>query len=113
MWINPSFELQVIKFVFDELISLRCDAGDNYSQLMKRVYGFTDCDFSKVAVALNWVVFNEHCKQRRDCGTVEQMRDLRQLEKALCLMIDTNLINSQMELIHVLRKIYNDKYRKF
>ena len=100
MFLNPKFEVQVIKFVYDELISLRCDAGDNYIQLMKRVYGFPDCDFSKVAVALNWVAFNEHCKQRRDCGTVEQMRDLRQLEKTLCLMIDTNLVNSQMELVN-------------
>ena len=113
LWINTKFEVQVIKFIYDELISLRCDAGDNYSQLMKRVYGFTDCDFGKVAIALNWVVFNEHCKQRRDWGTVEQMRDLRQLENTLCSMIDTNLVNSQMELINVLRKMYDNKYRKF
>ena len=32
MWINSTFEVQVIKFVFDELISLRCDAGDNYGR---------------------------------------------------------------------------------
>ena len=113
LWINTKFEVQVIKFIYDELISLRCDAGDNYSQLMKRVYGFTDCDFGKVAIALNWVVFNEHCKQRIDWGTVEQMRDLRQLENTLCSMIDTNLVNSQMELINVLRKMYDNKYRKF
>jgi len=37
MFLNPKFEVQVIKFVFDELISLRCDAGDSYTQLMKRV----------------------------------------------------------------------------
>jgi hypothetical protein len=113
MWVNPRFEVEVIKYVYDNLISLRCDAGDNYSQLMKRVYGFSDCDFGKVAIALNWVVFNEHCKQRRDWGTVEQMRDLRQLENTLCSMIDTNLVNSQMELINVLRKMYDNKYRKF
>ena len=40
MWLEPKFKVQVIKFVYDELISLRCNAGDNYIQLMKRVYGF-------------------------------------------------------------------------
>ena len=113
MWINRTFEVQVVKFVFDELISLRCDAGDNYTQLMKRVYGFTDCDFGKVAIAINWVVFNEHCKQRRDSGTLEQIKELKQLENTLCSMIDTGLVNSQMELINVLRKMYDNKYRKF
>jgi len=113
MWINTSFEVQVIKFVFDELISLRCDAGDNYTHLMKRVYGFTDCDFGRVAIAINWVVFNEHCKQRRDSGNLAQIKELRQLESTLCSMIDTGLVSSQMELIEVLRKMYDNKYRKF
>lgn len=113
MWVNPRFEVEVIKYVYDNLISLRCDAGDNYGKLMRKVYGFTDCDFGKVAIAMNWVVFNEHCKQRRDRGTVEQMKDLRQLEYTLCSMIETGLISSQMELIKVLRKMYDNKYRKF
>jgi hypothetical protein len=113
MYINSAFEVQVIKFCYDELISLRNDAGDNYTKLMQRVYGFTDCDFGKVAIAMNWVVFNEHCKQRRDWGTVEQMKELRQLECTLCSMIETGLVNSQMELIEVLRKMYDNKYRKF
>lgn len=113
MWINSDFEVQVIKFVYDELISLRNDAGDNYTKLMQKVYGFSDCDFSQVAIAMNWVVFNEHCKQRRDSGSVDQMKELRQLESTLCSMIDTGLVNSQVELITVLRKMYEVKYRKF
>ena len=113
MYLNPRFEVQVIKFVYDELISLRCDAGDNYTHLMTRVYGFTDCDFGRVAIAINWVVFNEHCKQRRDSGNLEQIKELRQLESTLCSMIDTGLVSSQMELIEVLRKMYDNKYRKF
>lgn len=113
MYLNPKFEVQVIKFVYDELISLRCNAGDNYIQLMKRVYGFNDCDFGRVAIAINFIVFNEHSKQRRDCGTVAQTQELKQLEATLCSMIDTGLVSSQMELIQVLRKMYEVKYRKF
>lgn len=33
MWINPKFEVKVIKFAFDELIKYRNDAGDNYKLL--------------------------------------------------------------------------------
>lgn len=32
MWVNPRFEVEVIKYVYDNLISLRCDAGDNYGR---------------------------------------------------------------------------------
>ena len=113
MWLEPKFKVQVIKFVYDELISLRCNAGDNYIQLMKRVYGFKDCDFGRVAIAMNFIVFNEHSKQRRDCGTVAQTQELKQLEATLCSMIDTGLVTNQMELIQVLRKMYEVKYRKF
>lgn len=113
MWIEPKFKVEVIKFVYDNLISLRIDAGDNYVRLMKKVYGFQDCDFGRVAIAMNWVVFNEHCKQRRDWSNVEQAQELKQLESTLCSMIDTGLVNSKIELLQVLRKMYEVKYRKF
>src|SRR5690606_15811952 len=33
MWVNPKFKVQVIKFVYDELIKYRHNAGDNYKLL--------------------------------------------------------------------------------
>jgi len=33
MWLNPSFKVKVIKFVYDELIKYRNDAGDAYREM--------------------------------------------------------------------------------
>jgi len=33
MWINPRFEVTVIKFVYDELIKQRNEAGDSYREM--------------------------------------------------------------------------------
>ena len=38
MWINPTFKLQVLKFVYDEMIKYRCLAGDAYIKMTKSVY---------------------------------------------------------------------------
>ena len=35
MWLNPKFKVQVLKFVYDELIKQRHDAGDNYALFTK------------------------------------------------------------------------------
>lgn len=31
MWLNPRFEVQVIKFVYDQMLKYRNDAGDAYN----------------------------------------------------------------------------------
>lgn len=33
MWLNPRFEVQVIKFVYDQMIAYRNEAGDAYKEL--------------------------------------------------------------------------------
>ena len=33
MWINPTFKVTVIKFVYDELINYRNEAGDAYREM--------------------------------------------------------------------------------
>ena len=33
MWLNPRFEVQVIKFVYDEMIKYRNEAGNAYNKL--------------------------------------------------------------------------------
>lgn len=33
MWLNPRFEVQVIKFVYDQMLKYRNDAGDAYKEL--------------------------------------------------------------------------------
>ena len=69
MWLNPKFKVQVLKFVYDELIKCRTAAGDNYNVLAKSIASLPDVDYPKVARALNWIVFNKHERDIRNTAT--------------------------------------------
>ena len=59
MWLNPRFKVNVLKFVYDELIKQRNDAGDNYISLSASGVKLQGYDFREVAIAMNWIVFNK------------------------------------------------------
>ena len=65
MWINPEFKYDVIKFVHDEMIRYRNEAGDAYRELSSAVMKIVPNDFMpkamrKIGEALNWIIFNGH-----------------------------------------------------
>lgn len=113
MWLNPRFEVQVIKFVYDELIKNRNIAGDNYKVLSASVSIFPDVDYSKIAQGLNFIVFNRHQTNIRNTATAEQLSELHELENKLSFAIDMGLINDYPTLIRTMRKMYSEKYSKF
>lgn len=113
MWINPKFELQVIKFVYDELIKNRHLAGDKYKSLTSSIARLPDADYAEVAKALNFIVFNKHYTGIRNEATERELQELHELEDKLAMLIDMEYVNNQQELIMAMRKIYDNKYRKF
>lgn len=113
MWLNPRFEVQVIKFVYDELIKNRNIAGDNYKILSASASIFPDVDYSKIAQGLNFIVFNRHQTNIRNTATAEQLSELHELENKLSFAIDMGLINDYPTLIRTMRKMYSEKYSKF
>lgn len=71
MWLNPRFEVQVIKFVYDQMLKYRNDAGDAYKELGTAIgkivsKKFMPAAMCKVAKAINYVVFNEHEHEMRN-----------------------------------------------
>ena len=71
MWINPTFEVKVLRFVYDEMIRYRNDAGDAYKELSSAVMKIVPKDFMPKAMQrlvkhLNWVIFNNHEKMLRN-----------------------------------------------
>lgn len=113
MWLNPTFKLQVIKFVYDELIKNRHLAGDNYNVLTAALATMTDIDYKKVATAIQWIVFNRTGKNLRQQATQEQLSEISDIESKLAYAINMGFIKSYDELIAAMRKMYNDKYQKF
>ena len=112
MWLNPRFEIKVIKFIYDQLIEYRNDAGDNYNGLTSAVQKFKDINYSSLAKGLNYIVFGRHEKGIRQIATQDQLKELTQLQRNLAFAVDMGLITSFDMLVDKMRGIYYDKYIK-
>lgn len=110
MWLNPRFELQVIKFVHDQLISYRHEAGDNYNGLTSAVQRFRDINYPQLAKGLNWIVFNQHEKGIRQKATQAQLKELTEIQKKLAFACDMGYIKTFDELINEMRRMYHMKH---
>ena len=116
MWLNPAFKVKVIKFVYDEMIRYRNEAGDAYRELSSAVNSIVSSAFMaqamrKIGEALNWVVFGQHERMLRNKnGSEESMRELFELERRVAENIKDGLIRTYDDVIRFLRKRYNNKY---
>lgn len=115
MWINPSFKVKVLKFVSDQMIKYRNEAGDAYRQLSSAVdkisTGNIVKDMKQVARAINYVVFGEHEHMMRNKhGEEDKQYELMDLEKKLADLINDGFINDMDGLICYLRKKWHEKY---
>lgn len=113
MWLNPRFEVKVVKFVYDQLIQYRHLAGDNYNVLAKSIASLPDVDYPKVARALNWIVFNKHERDIRNTATPQQLQDMDELQRKLAFSVDMGYIRSFPDLMNSMRRIYNRQHAKF
>lgn len=115
MWINPEFKYDVLKFVYDQMIRYRNDAGDAYRELSSAVMKIVPKDFmpkamQKIGEALNWIIFNQHEKMLRNKhGSEEAQRELFQLEKKVADLINEGFISSFDSLISYLRNQWQRK----
>lgn len=112
MWINPSFKYDVLKFVYDQMIKYRNDAGDAYRDLSSSIQKIVPTDFmrnamQKVGAAINWVVFNEHEHgMRNKVGEENKQRELYELEHKISDLIDDGFIKTYEGVINYLRSQY-------
>lgn len=112
MWLNPKFKVHVIKFVYDELIKNRHNAGDNYKMLSESGVKLTGYKFREVATAMNWIVFGKRGKNLRQTATQEQLKELSDIQTQLSFAIDMNYIKSYPQLIAQMREMYRIKQNK-
>lgn len=109
MYLNPRFEVQVLRFVYDELIRNRHRAGDNYKSLTSAVSMFYDVDYPELARALNLIVFNQHYNGICNDATESQLAELHSLEEKLAFTVDAGLVKSQAQLVDIMRRMWNEK----
>ena len=115
MWLNASFKYDVIKFVSDQMIRYRNDAGDAYKELSSAIMKIVPKDFmpkamQKVGEALNWVIFNSHEKMLRNkYGEEQKQRELWQLEKKIADLVNEGFLSDYESLIGYLRLQYQKR----
>lgn len=107
MWLNPRFELTVIKFVYDQLIEFRDIAGDLYRDLTRSVTRLNSVNYSQLAKGLNYIIFGRHESGIRQKATKDELKLMNELQMKLAFAIDMNYINSFEELISEMRRLFN------
>ena len=71
MYLDTRFEYHVLRFVADQMLKYRNNAGDAYKDLGSAVQKIVAPNFmcvamKKVGEALNWIIFNKHEKALRN-----------------------------------------------
>ena len=100
MWINPAFKYDVLKFVYDELIKYRNEAGNTYRRMCERIAqvskkGEIPKNISSTAKAINIVVYGTHEKQMRNKQAEElSMRELVKLQEMIIELVDNGYIKT-------------------
>ncbi|QUB66098.1 KilA-N domain-containing protein [Prevotella melaninogenica] len=116
MWINPRFEVQVIRFVYDNMIEYRNEAGDAYKELCVAISkivgkGFLRVAISNIAKAINWIVFNNHEAMIRNKEGIEcKMKELFSAEKTIAMLINDGFLCSYDCVIDYLRRKWSEKW---
>ena len=116
MWLNPRFELQVIKFVHDQLLAYRDEAGEAYKELSTSIYQLVGKEAMRESIkaigkALNFIVWNKHEEEMRNKEADEKkLKELFELERKVAALISEGFINTYDDLIKYLRTLWTKKY---
>lgn len=114
MWINPRFEVQVIKFVYDQMIAYRNEAGDSYKELASAMSRIVPKDFMraampKVAEAINYCVFNDHTPMiRNQHGDEKKMRELFSFQRKIADLINDGFLTNFNGTMEYLRRKWRE-----
>jgi hypothetical protein len=115
MWLNPRFEVKVIKFVYDEMIKYRNEAGDAYKELSAAIYTIVDKSqmpsrMAEVSKGINFVVFGEHRNMiRNDKGTEQDQRKLYEMERKVASLINDGFLKDHGQVMNYLRKKFQER----
>lgn len=107
MWINPRGEVQVLKFVHDQLIDYRDKAGDAYRRMSSALSKIVDSSRFK---SLNIIVYGLHETMiRNSVGEEVKAKELMELEIDIAKMIEFGYITTEEQLRDYLYKVLRSK----
>lgn len=116
MWLNPAFKVKVLKFVADQMIFYRNEAGEAYKRLASAISKIVKPEKMKEAMqqtaeGLNWCIFNNHkTALRNENGTEDNQRKLFELERLVATLIEDGFIKNHDDVMEYLRKQWRKGY---
>lgn len=113
MYLNTRFEYHVLRFVADQMIQYRKDAGDAHKAMCSALSGIASKGniYREVSTAINFVVFNHHEKMMRNkVGEENSQRELLELEKLIAALVNDGFLKSVDDIKNYLRKKWREKW---
>lgn len=117
MWLNPTFKVKVIKFVYDKMLEYRNDNCEAYKELASALQKIiSEKEFKQriqyIAKALNYIVFGKHEHEARNKNGVEALqKELWELERYLAQLIREGFLKDYDAVITYLRHKWAEKYQ--
>lgn len=116
MWLNPAFKVKVLKFVSDQMLTYRNEAGDAYKELASAMGKICTPRQMKhympiLGKGINYIVTNKHEKQlRNEYGTEEKQKEYFELEKQVAMLINEGFLKTPEDVANYLRRKFQQKY---
>lgn len=116
MWLNPRFEVQVLKFVQDKMLQYRNEAGEAYKELSSAIGRIVEKErmhevMSTVGKGINYILWNRHEDGERNNHAEEsEMRRLFDYERHVAALINDEFITDADQLMAYLRRQWNKKW---
>jgi hypothetical protein len=114
-WLNPNFEVQVMKAVMDKLIDTRNMLADSYHEwtcALARIGAENPEDYSRIQKCVNFAIFDKHVNDIRNFATLEQLNSMDKLEGQIIQLIEFGYIKSLEEVREFLRKVWEKNFPK-
>lgn len=116
MWINSSFKYDVLRFVYDKMLTYRNEAGDAYRELASAMNRICTPRQMKhympiLGKGINYIITNKHDKQlRNEYGTEEKQKEYFELEKQVAILINEGFLKTPEDVVNYLRRKFQQKY---
>ncbi len=116
MWLNPTFKVKVLKFVSDQMLSYRNEAGEAYKTLASAVSHIVPKNrireyMKTIAKGLNWIIVGHHERMiRNEYGTEYKQKEYFLLEKQVAMLINDGFLKTGEEVVTYLRTKFQKKF---
>lgn len=116
MWLNPHFKVKVLKFVSDQMLTYRNEAGGAYKQLSSAMSKICTPHQMKrympiLGKGINYIVAGHHEHQlRNEYGTEEKQKEYFELEKQVAMLVNEGFLRTPEDVANYLRRKFQNKY---